>query len=251
MNRFCLYIHKKAEDNEPFYVGIGTYDRPFRKDGRSDYWYKYVKKHDYYVEILEKNLSWEDACSKEISLIKKIGRVKSNDGPLINLTEGGEGFRSKHSDETKKILSKKGLGRAPWNKGLTKHTNESLKSASEKNSGKTPWNKGCVGCQEYKPETLKKISDAVKGFKHTKEAIEKIRKSSLNRKHSEKSKLKMSENLKKPVKQILDGNIIKIWSSIKDAEKTLNLGNISNVCLGKRKKSGGFFWEFVGNNNKK
>ena len=244
MDRFCLYIHKKKIDDTPFYVGIGVKGRPYRKDGRGDYWVKFTKKHEYHVVVLEENLSWLDACDKEIKLINQIGRVKLGNGPLINLTSGGEGFNGKHTEETKKLIGEKGIGRIPWNKGLTNETDDRIKLMSEKSVGRIPWNKGCTGCQEYTEERNKKISLAVSGFKHTDETIEKIRFSGVGRSHKQVTKNKISDKLKKPVLQIKDGQVIKEWGSIQDAQNETGIMNISYVCLGKRNKAGGFGWEF-------
>jgi hypothetical protein len=44
----------------------------------------------------------------------------------------------------------------------------------------------------------------------------------------------------------LDGNFIKKWPHAGEAEKELNIakGKISEVCLGKRKTTGGFKWMY-------
>ena len=41
-----------------------------------------------------------------------------------------------------------------------------------------------------------------------------------------------------------DGQVIKEWGSIQDAQNETGIMNISYVCLGKRNKAGGFGWEF-------
>ena len=78
----------------------------------------------------------------------------------------------------------------------------------------------------------------------------------LGKKHSDKTKQKLSENnwMKgKPgfnrvsVKQLsLDGELIKIWDSIIDAEKGTNSmsSKIVLVCKGKRKTHNNFKWEY-------
>jgi len=55
--------------------------------------------------ILHKDLTDSEAISKEISLIKKIGRYNRGEGPLTNLTDGGEGVSGwKHSARSKKLI---------------------------------------------------------------------------------------------------------------------------------------------------
>ena len=67
------------------------------------------------------------------------------------------------TEEWKNNMSKTHLGKEPNNKG--KKTNEETKiKISEANKGKIPWNKGKKGI--YSEETLKKISDTLRGNKN-------------------------------------------------------------------------------------
>ena len=53
--------------------------------------------------------------------------------------------------------------------------------------------------------------------------------------------------LNKPVVQLtLNGEVVATWKSMAEAEKKggFDSGNISRVCAGKRKKHGGFVWEY-------
>jgi len=52
---------------------------------------------------------------------------------------------------------------------------------------------------------------------------------------------------KKVMQLSLDGEVIKIFNSTKEAAKELsiNQGNISNVCTGRNKTAGGFKWEYI------
>lgn len=86
-----VYIHKKATDGTIFYVGIGKPSRAKQKEGRNRYWEKTVAKHGYTIDIVEKNLTWDEACESEIALIELIGRRDLGLGSLVNLTDGGEG----------------------------------------------------------------------------------------------------------------------------------------------------------------
>jgi hypothetical protein len=101
------------------------------------------------------------------------------------------------------------------------------------------------------------------------EFIERLRNNRLGTKHSDDTKMKMSasnskpkpdgfgDKLKKPntnpwsgrpVYQCdLDGNIIQLWSSGKEASQTLsiNRGSISSVLAGKYQTAGGFKWKYA------
>lgn len=87
-----VYRHRRKDNLEIFYVGIGkNLRRPYRKDERSRWWRSIVNKVDYTVEILAEDLSWKDACELEVLLIKEYGRKDLREGLLCNMTDGGEG----------------------------------------------------------------------------------------------------------------------------------------------------------------
>jgi hypothetical protein len=70
-----------------------------------------------------------------------------------------------------------------------------------------------------------------------------------NKKFDEEMCKKLSEasTCKRKVKQMsLDGNIIKIWDSISDAQKTLQIRHISEVCrnVKNQKTAGGYIWKY-------
>ena len=89
-----LYRHIRLDKNEPFYIGIGSdekYKRAYSKNDRNQHWHNIVNKIEYEVEIVLDELSWEEACNKEIEFIKIYGRKDLNEGTLVNMTDGGEG----------------------------------------------------------------------------------------------------------------------------------------------------------------
>jgi hypothetical protein len=67
-----------------------------------------------------------------------------------------------------------------------------------------------------------------------------------NLKHSIETKLKIALYNNKAVLcwKNEDQSDLKEYPSIKVAQKTLNISNISSVCNGHRKQSGGYFWKF-------
>lgn len=78
--------------------------------------------------------------------------------------------------------------------------------------GHIPWNKN----KKASEETRKKISEAGKG-------------------RPAPNRMKISQLDK-------EGNFIKVWDSIDQAQKQLNINNIRLVICGKRKTAGGFKW---------
>jgi len=109
-----LYRHIRLDKNEPFYIGIGNDEnhcRAYNNKRRTKYWKNITSKTLYEVEILLDNLTWDEACSKEIEFIELYGRTDLNKGTLVNLTNGGEGKNGyKHSEDSKKLISKKQKG---------------------------------------------------------------------------------------------------------------------------------------------
>ena len=96
MDNKVLYQHERLDNNKVFYVGIGNITRAYSKHGRNQYWKNVVNKVGYKVRIIEKNLTWEDACEMEKMLIAFYGRKK-----LTNMTDGGEGLQGlKHNSES-------------------------------------------------------------------------------------------------------------------------------------------------------
>jgi hypothetical protein len=111
-----LYRHIRLDKNEPFYIGIGdnnsnNYKRAYSKQDRNKYWKNIIGQTPYEVEILLDNLTWDEACSKENEFIKLYGRADLNKGPLVNMTDGGEGQQGKImslEQKTKISQAKKG-----------------------------------------------------------------------------------------------------------------------------------------------
>lgn len=106
-----VYRHIRLDKNEPFYIGIGSdkkYKRAHSTKDRNKYWNNIVKKSLYKVEIIFDNLTWEDACKKEIEFIELYGRKDLGLGTLCNLTNGGEGAKGIiYSDIRKKEISQR------------------------------------------------------------------------------------------------------------------------------------------------
>ena len=115
MNNYYVYIHRKKDNNEVFYVGISRQEKYFRvntKTGRNPIWNNIVNKYGFIGEVLYSNLSKEDACLIEKALIKSYGRINTNTGVLANLTAGGDGsVDCPKSFETKNKMSKARVGK--------------------------------------------------------------------------------------------------------------------------------------------
>jgi hypothetical protein len=109
MKNKVLYHHIRLDNGEIFYVGIGDSARPYSHNNRNNYWHNIVEKYGYRVEIIKESLDWGDACKLEILEIKKFGRKDLGLGPLVNLTDGGDGTENL-SYESRMVISEKMTG---------------------------------------------------------------------------------------------------------------------------------------------
>ena len=148
-----VYLHKRKDTGEIFYVGIGSKKRPYAKDNRNKYWFNIVNKHGYTVEIIKTELTWDDACKEEIRLIKLYGRKDLGLGSLVNMSDGGEGNKNL-SKESRKKISDKMLGNIPWNKGK-EHSEETKRKIGLKSIGRY-----------FSEDTRKNMSKKRKGEKN-------------------------------------------------------------------------------------
>lgn len=81
-NRYCVYLHRRKDNNEIFYVGSGTIKRSKSKN-RSSSWLKYTQECEYYIDVVKENLSLNDARDLEqkylidnrSTVINKVSRV--------------------------------------------------------------------------------------------------------------------------------------------------------------------------------
>ena len=87
-NVYYVYVHRRNDTNEVFYVGKGKNRRAYSKTGRNQHWCNIVNKHSYSVEIMEKELSGDSAFDLEKELIKF---YRDNGHKLANISDGGEG----------------------------------------------------------------------------------------------------------------------------------------------------------------
>lgn len=98
-----VYTYTRLDNNEIFYVGIGSdskYKRAKNLSLRTDYFKKIINKSKYKLDIVFDGLSWEDACLKEIELISLYGRKDLGTGTLVNFTNGGEGRKGSQNKIT-------------------------------------------------------------------------------------------------------------------------------------------------------
>lgn len=168
---------------EPFYIGKGHNDRMLV------HFQEYRLKNKNYISnkinnILNsgnepivfkiyENLTEEEAFEKEIDLINYIGRKIKNEGPLVNIVDGGSGVTGLiHSEESRKKMSLKGENHPNWGKKLKDSTKKKIsdklklnngmfrpdvsEKVRQKNLGREPWNKGK---SEVREEVIEKLRE--------------------------------------------------------------------------------------------
>jgi len=173
-----VYKHIKKTDLQIFYIGIGLNEkRAYSKYNRNNHWRNIVKKHDYTVEIIKSNLTWEESCNLEMLLISEYGRIDNGTGILVNMTNGGDGVLGmEHSVETRKQMS---------------NSQKGIKHSAERNLKKSLLHKGKVTSEE----TKLKMSIAKKGMVMSDEHKIKLKEAWKNRPSmTEETKKKLSES---------------------------------------------------------
>lgn len=225
-----VYRHIRLDKNEPFYIGIGSskfYNRAKRVKNRNSIWQRIYDKTEIRIEIILDDLSVEEARTKEKEFIALYGRINTNTGILSNLTDGGEGaFGYVLTEEHRKKVSESNRRRV--------YTEEDRKNISIRHTGRIK-----------SKETREKLSNSLRNSVKFKESVKINSQKFIGYKHSEETKLKLSEiKKKKVIQKSLDGSIIKIWDSVKDA-KLLGFKNISNCCTGLNKTAYGYKWEYL------
>lgn len=227
-------VHKNDYDYTPIYIGKGKWQNERHKDHLKDcrnkifenkinYWNK--NNIEPMIVILEKNLTEQEAWDLETRLITSLGRFDLGTGPLLNLTNGGEGPAGRTpwnkgkktqdymSPETREQLNEKlkGMKKPEGHgekvsaalKGKTK-SEEHRKKISDSLKGNTPWNKGkslhydvWSKDKTFTDEHRKKLSESHKGKANTEEQKAKISAKLKGRKMSDETRKKMSEARKK------------------------------------------------------
>ena len=178
-----VYIYDNYTfDFEPIYVGKGKnrrYKQHIRQcllhPHKSIFYRKLnniLKEHKPIYFILEGNLSNENACKKEIELIKLIGRLNIKAGTLCNLTNGGDGTTGYIlSEQTKEKIRQIHIGHKRWKNikhpmkdktfdeyfGIVKSNELKEKISISLKNGKAYW-KG----KNLTDETKQKISETLK-----------------------------------------------------------------------------------------
>jgi group I intron endonuclease len=193
-----VYRHIRLDKNEPFYIGIGSdksFLRAYSKKSRNPYWHNIVKFTPYRVDIVFKDLTYEEACAKEKEFISLYGRGVI--GMLCNITEGGEGMCNPTEEIRRKI-------------------SEAKKGYKNPQFGKT-----------WSPEKRQTMLNRMSGFNNpnyrkTISEKQKLR-ISLAQKGRKKSDVEKEAIYSKTRKRVIDSETGIIYPSINDAAVAFNV----------------------------
>lgn len=254
-----FFVYKHTSPSGKVYIGI-TSRNPKRRwkhgSGYSNnpYFTHAIQKYgweNFKHEILYEGLSKEEACEKEIELIKKYDSTNHNKG--YNITIGGE-YNSPSKEGREKIsLANKGkvisdttrLKISEARTGITM-PNETRKKLSDSRKAMH------IHMSE---EHKKKIIEANTGKNMSKETRNKIRQGLQGKEKSELHKKRLSEARKgkymgkdnaiaESVRCIETGKIYECMSEA-DRELQVALGSVSKCIAGKQKSVKGYHFERV------
>jgi hypothetical protein len=230
-----VYIHKKKDTNNIFYVGIGINEkRAFSKRNRNIYWKNIVNKYGYDIEILFSGISYEEANLKEVELISKYGRIDLKTGCLVNMTNGGDGVLGYvYTQEVKDKMSflKKGTPSPNLGKKMSKETKEKI-SNSKKGINLSEIHKKNIGLSNLGKKLSKEHIESI--TKHNKNRIV----SDFTKKKMSESKLKMNDETKKKIglnnprcKIVLNKYTGIFYNSLKEASvyESINYEHLKNI----------------------
>jgi hypothetical protein len=253
-NKYYVYAHRKATDNEVFYIGAGQGKRWSFKDVRSKEWNEIVNECGYTTQIIKSGLTKDEAFQLEKDIVTKIGRKNLGLGPLVNKTDGGLGVNkliwSKESKEKARIAK---LGNV-WSDEIKKKMSETKlgKVFTQEHKDKiSKGNKNKIVTQETKD----KISKAHKGKTISQETKDKIGKAHKGRILSDEHSNKISVGKRKNSKPIYIINkktgersdYINVWVVLEENPKfsydrirnSISNNMKNNTCKNAHK---GFYW---------
>lgn len=222
MNNYIVYKHTSPSGK--IYIGI-TSQLPNRRwrNGKGykehTYFWNAIQKYGWdniKHEILYRNLSKEEAESKEIELIALFD--SNNIAHGYNMSLGGEsgsyGYRFSKEQRDKMSIRTKGENNPMFGKNHTEETKQRLRILHSKES--------------LSQDTIDKMSKAKKGKKRTYESIEKQRKTISN--------------------IVICIETMQEYIGTREAGKCMNIDPscIAKVCRGERKTAGGFHWMYKG-----
>lgn len=233
LNSNDVYLHRRADTGSVFYVGIGRKGRALSRGGRTNHWKNIVTKHGLSVQYIERGLTREQAIEVEVFLISWLGRVHNGTGPLINITDGGEGCPGRDKG---KRLSQEHRAKMAAAKLGTRQSPETVAKRVAKNIGKKRSDAQravmSLAAQDRSPEHLEKIAAALRGRPVPQHQLDAIRAASGRAIVNADSGMKF-DTLAEAVE----------WLKATGYQSAA-AGNVCACCKGLRKSAYGYRWKY-------
>lgn len=109
LKKYFVYLHMREDNDEVFYVGIGTqpknglqFERAYTSYGRNPTWKGITRYTRYYVRIIMEADTREQVEAREVELIAHYGRRDQGTGQLANRTDGGEKVKAPNTRTKRK-----------------------------------------------------------------------------------------------------------------------------------------------------
>lgn len=250
--RCCVYKHTSPSGK--VYIGITSMDIKDRWQNGNGYknnqhFYRAIQKYgwdNFEHEVLFEGLTKEDACQKEIELIKLYDSTNPDKG--YNYSTGGDGPAGiVLSEETRNKMreSKIGANNPNYGKPIPDDTRKKMSDIHKR-----------LCATEEGKERMAKIRAKLKPglYTHSEETRKKLSESHMGSKNfnygkpmSEEQKKKLSFAISKPVVQLTEQYVlIAEYGSGKIAAEVTGLyrSNICQCCRGKLNFTGGFRWMY-------
>ena len=177
MSNAYVYIHKRLDTGQPFYVGKGSGNRATSKKDRNKHWRNVVNKVGYQAIIVQDGLSHQQALNAEKFAIAALRKTCK----LVNLTDGGDGGNGL-----------KGENHPLFGKSRSKQTKAKI---SQSLQGVNAGGKAKKGI-ELTDAHRQAISNALKGKKKSQEHIAKVSKALKSSAKNKIARKPMSEETK-------------------------------------------------------
>lgn len=162
--QFYVYEHWRSDTNECFYVGKGHGNRAWdmrRRKGHHQHIAEKLKStgHSVDVRLFATGLGEQEALDVEV---QRIAYWRANGARLANVTAGGEGVVGlRHSEQTKQLLRTR---RAQQKIVCSPETREKIAAAQRgKPRGPNPLHAAAIRGRKHSPEAVAKIAAALSG----------------------------------------------------------------------------------------
>lgn len=239
MSEFYVYLHLRASDMRPFYVGKGRGKRAWSVKSRNPYWHNVVGKHGLEVRIMTNGLTEKEALSLEIATIALFGLDN-----LANMTAGGEGSSGlSPSPETRLKISAANSNPSQAIRERKRQAATGRRLSTESRA------KLSAAKRDISDETRQKMSAGRKSWAFSDATKAKMRQAISGRTLTEEWKRKIGEAGKKPIETAAGAR----FDSAKSAAEWLrangypkaDASSISKCAKGKLQSAYGQIWRFV------